>query len=145
MNLSELKPPKGSRKKRFKKGRGPGSGLGKTAGRGQKGAGSRKSAGRSAGFEGGQMPLQRRVPKRGFNSRNRVEYQIVNLKDLEKRLSGTVTAKELVEVGLIKSIDLPVKVLGDGKLTKALQIKATKFSSAAAEAIAAAGGKAEVI
>ena len=145
MKLSELKPAKGSRKKRFKVGRGPGSGLGKTCGRGQKGAGARKSSGRGAAFEGGQMPLQRRVPKRGFNSHFPKDLQVINLGDLDRKLQGVITIKEMVEAGLVKSLSKPVKVLGGGKLTKPLQIKADKFSASALEAIKAAGGKAEFI
>ena len=145
MNLSELRPAKGSRKKRFKVGRGPGSGLGKTCGRGTKGAGARKSSGQTAAFEGGQMPLQRRVGKRGFNSHFPQDLQIVNLGDLDSKCQGVVTAKEMRAHGLIRSVEKPIKVLGGGKLTKPMTIRAAKFSASALEAIQAAGGKAEVI
>jgi large subunit ribosomal protein L15 len=144
MKLNELRPVKGSRPKRFKVGRGEGSGLGKTAGRGQKGAGARKSPGRTDAFEGGQNPMVRRLPKRGFNSHFAL-VQIVNLDDLEARFTGTVTPEDMEKAGLIgKSEDL-VKVLGMGKLTKALIIKANRFSVSAKAAIEAAGGTAEFI
>jgi len=147
MKLNELRPKKGSRKKRFKVGRGPGSGLGKTAGRGGKGQTARKSGPVGAAFEGGQMPLQRRVPKVGFRSHFPEGPQIVNLGDLEKRFdaSATISAVELEAKGLIRTASRPVKVLAKGKLTKALTIKAAQFSDSAKEAIEAAGGKAEVI
>lgn len=144
MKLNQLRPPKGSRPKRFKVGRGEGSGLGKTSGKGQKGAGARKSPGNRAAFEGGQNPLTRRLPKRGFNS-HFAEVQIVNIEDLEARFTGTVTPEDFEKAGLIgKSEDL-VKVLGQGKLTKALTVKANRFSVSAKAAIEAAGGKAEII
>ncbi len=145
MKLNELRPAKGSRKKRFKVGRGPGSGLGKTAGRGGKGQTARKSGPVGANFEGGQTPLQRRVPKRGFNSHFPKDLQVVNLGDLDKKCSGTVTVADMVKAGLVKSAKHPVKVLSKGKLTKALQISANKFSASALAAIEAAGGKAEVV
>ena len=146
MKLNELRPKKGSRKKRFKVGRGPGSGLGKTAGRGGKGQTARKSGPVGAAFEGGQMPLQRRVPKVGFNSHFPDGPQIVNLGDLDKKFkaSATVTAAELKAVGLVRSAEKPVKILNKGKLTKALNVKADKYSESAKAAIEAAGGKAEV-
>ncbi len=145
MKLNELRPAKGSMKKRFKKGRGPSSGLGKTAGRGQKGAGARKSPGDFIGFEGGQNPLQRRVPKRGFNS-HFPEVQEVNLRDLEKHFaSGEVDAEALEARGLIHHAYKLVKILGTGTLTKALTVKASRFSASAKAAIEAAGGKAEVV
>lgn len=144
MKLNQLRPVKGSRPKSFRVGRGEGSGLGKTSGKGQKGAGARKSPGQPAAFEGGQNPLTRRLPKRGFNS-HFATFQIVNLEDLEKRFTGTVTPVELEKAGLIgKSEDL-VKVLGSGKLTKALTVKANRFSASAKAAIEAAGGKAETL
>jgi large subunit ribosomal protein L15 len=146
VKLNELRPKKGSRKKRFKVGRGPGSGLGKTAGRGGKGQTARKSGPVGAAFEGGQMPLQRRVPKVGFNSHFPDGPQIVNLGDLDKKFkaSATVTAAELKAVGLVRSAEKPVKILNKGKLTKALNVKADKYSESAKAAIEAAGGKAEV-
>ncbi|MFC1584395.1 50S ribosomal protein L15 [Fibrobacterota bacterium] len=144
MNLSSLKPVAGSKRNRKRKGRGPGSGLGKTSGRGQDGAGSRKGAGMPVSFEGGQMPLQRRLPKRGFRSRSPKQFQIVNLSDLEKKCDGKVTNKELAAVGLIKKPDQPVKVLGTGALTKALKIKVNCYSASAKKAIEAANGVAEV-
>ncbi|HKP96115.1 MAG TPA: 50S ribosomal protein L15 [Fibrobacteria bacterium] len=147
MNLSELRPKKGSRKKRFKVGRGPGSGKGKTAGRGGKGQTARKSGPVGAAFEGGQMPLQRRVPKFGFKSHFPKNLQVVNLGDIDKKFSGsaTVTSKELKAAGLIRHDDEPVKVLATGKLNSPLVVKADKFSATALAAIEAAGGKAEVI
>ena len=146
MKISDLKPAKGSRPKRFKVGRGEGSGLGKTSGRGGKGQTARKSGPVRAGFEGGQNPIHRRVPKVGFNSHFPEGPQVVNLGAIEARVkAATVTAKELVEAGLIRSADKPLKVLAGGKLTKALTIKANKFSASAKAAIEAAGGKAEVI
>lgn len=146
MNLNTLRAAKGSHKKRFKKGRGPGSGIGKTCGKGQKGAGARKSPGRGVAFEGGQMPLQRRLPKIGFNPPNRMEYQVVNLGLLEKRASGeAITGAELEKWGLVRYAGRPIKILATGKITKALHIKASKFSAAARSAIEAAGGKAEEV
>ena len=147
MKLNELRPVKGSRKKRFKIGRGPGSGLGKTGGRGGKGQTARKSGPVGAAFEGGQMPLQRRVPKVGFNSHFPDGPQIVNLGELDLKFAAasTVTAAELKAAGLIRSAEKPVKVLNKGKLTKALNIQASRFSQSAKAAIEAAGGKAEII
>jgi large subunit ribosomal protein L15 len=147
MKLNELRPAKGSRKKRFKVGRGPGSGLGKTAGRGGKGQTARKSGPVGAAFEGGQMPLQRRVPKVGFNSHFPEGPQVVNLGDLERKFAAAsvVSSAELAAAGLIRSAEKPVKVLAKGKLTKALTVKAAKFSDSAKAAIEAAGGKAEVL
>jgi len=144
MKLNELRPAKGSMKKRFKKGRGPSSGLGKTAGRGGKGQTARKSGGIPANFEGGQTPFQRRVPKRGFNS-HFAEVEIVNIGDLDSRFTGTVSPEDMVHAGLISNKNLEVKVLGTGTLTKPLIVKANRFSEAAKAAIEAAGGKAEVI
>jgi large subunit ribosomal protein L15 len=144
MKLNELRPAKGSMKKRFKKGRGPSSGWGKTSGRGGKGQTARKSGGIPANFEGGQTPFQRRVPKRGFNS-HFAEVEIVNLGALDKRFTDTVSPEDMVHAGLISNKNLEVKVLAKGKLTKALTIKANRFSDAAKAAIEAAGGKAEVI
>lgn len=147
MKLSDLKPAKGSRKKRFKVGRGEGSGLGKTSGRGGKGQTARKSGPVRAGFEGGQNPVHRRVPKVGFNSHFPEGPQIVNVGDLDKHFAAAaqITAKELKAKGLVRHDDRPVKILAGGKLTKALTIKAAKFSASALEAIKAAGGTAEVV
>jgi large subunit ribosomal protein L15 len=144
MKLNELRPAKGSMKKRFKKGRGPASGLGKTAGRGGKGQTARKSGGIPAGFEGGQNPFQRRVPKRGFNS-HFAEVEVVNLGALDARFTGTVSPEDMVHAGLISNKNLEVKVLAKGKLTKPLVVKAHRFSASAKAALEAAGGKAEVI
>jgi large subunit ribosomal protein L15 len=144
MKLNQLRPAKGSMKKRFKKGRGEGSGLGKTAGRGGKGQTARKSGGIPANFEGGQTPLQRRVPKRGFNS-HFAEVEIVNIGALDKRFDGAVTIADMVKAGLISNRGLEVKVLGNGKVTKALTVQAHRFSTTAKAALEAAGGKAEVL
>jgi large subunit ribosomal protein L15 len=137
--LHDLSPSGGSHRDRKRVGRGPGSGLGKTAGRGQKGAGARTGHKRPAGFEGGQMPLHRRLPKRGFTNIHRVEYQVVNLRDLE-RFEGSVTVAALREAGLIGTLQRPVKILGTGELTKALTVEAHAFSKGAKEKIEAAGG-----
>lgn len=146
MKLNELKPAKGSRKKRFKVGRGEGSGLGKTSGRGGKGQTARKSGPVGAGFEGGQNPMQRRTPKRGFNSHFPKDLQVVNLGAIERTLKGdVVTAETLVAAGLVKSVKAPIKVLATGAITRAFQVKVNKYSAKALEAIQAAGGKAEVI
>lgn len=144
MKLHELKASEGSRKLRNRVGRGTSSGNGKTAGRGQKGQKARGKV--RLGFEGGQMPLFRRMPKRGFQNINRKEYAIVNLETLEKFDNGTeVTPTLLVEKKVIKDEKNGIKVLGNGKLTKKLTVKANKFSTAAKEAIETAGGQAEVI
>jgi large subunit ribosomal protein L15 len=147
MDLSNLKPAKGAKQKRKRVGRGPGSGNGKTAGRGHKGAQSRSGYSYKRGFEGGQMPLHRRLPKRGFNNVFRTEYSVVNLDQLEARFDAgsTVTPDALREAGLIHGKRLPVKVLGRGDVTKALTVQAHKFSGKAAEKLAAAGGAAEAI
>lgn len=146
MKLHELQPAEGSRKKRNRVGRGIGSGNGKTAGRGQKGQKSRSGGGVRPGFEGGQTPLFRRLPKRGFTNINRKEYAIVNLTKLNRFEDGTeVTPELLLETGVVSKLKAGIKVLGDGKLEKKLTVKANKFSSSAKEAIEAAGGTAEVI
>ena len=148
MNLHELGPAKGSRKRRKRIGRGPGSGHGKTSGKGHKGLLAR-SGGRSrqaGGFEGGQMSLIRRVPKHGFTNVFRKEYSIVNLKSLgDMIVSGTITPQALVDVGLVKRKSLPIKILGNGDLTKAIVVQAHKFSKSAEAKIRAAGGRIEVI
>ena len=147
MNLSNLRPPKGATRNHKRVGRGQGSGNGKTAGRGHKGAQSRSGYSYKRGFEGGQMPLHRRVPKRGFWNPFRVEYEVVNLDTLEERFdAGTVVTLELLaEHRLISSAGKKLKVLGRGELKKKLTVRAHKFSGKAAEKIAAAGGAAEPI
>ncbi len=146
MDLSNLKPAPGSTKNRKRIGRGPGSGSGKTSGKGHKGQNARSGGGVKPGFEGGQMPLQRRVPKRGFTSLNKKIYNLVNLRDLDVFEAGTVVDLEQYgKAGLVGSIKDGIKVLADGDLTKALTVHAHKFSKTAAEKIEAAGGKAEVI
>ncbi len=146
MKLHELKPAKGSTKTRKRVGRGTGSGLGNTAGRGHNGQNSRSGGGVRPGFEGGQMPMTRRLPKRGFHNIFRKEYTVINVSDLEERFEkgAEVTIEALFAAGLIKKIQDGVKVLGDGELTKALTIKVNKVSKTAAEKITAAGGKVEV-
>ena len=145
MNLSNLKPAQGSKFSRKRVGRGPGSGNGKTAGRGYKGAQSRSGYSYKRGFEGGQMPLHRRLPKRGFSNMFRTEYAVVNLDQLEAQFDKgeTVSPETLRKAGLIHGKKLPIKVLGRGEITKALTVQAHKFSGKAAEKLAAAGGKAE--
>ncbi len=148
MNLHEIGPAKGSRKRRKRIGRGPGSGHGKTSGKGHKGLLAR-SGGRSrqaGGFEGGQMSLIRRVPKHGFTNIFRKEYSIVNLKSLgDMIVTGTITPQALVDVGLVKRKSLPIKILGNGELTRAIVVQAHKFSKSAEAKILAAGGRVEVI
>jgi len=141
MNLSDLGPAKGSRKKRKRVGRGPGSGHGKTSGKGNKGQKSRQGYSRRWDFEGGQMPLVRRVPKRGFTNIWKTEYAVVNLSQLSE-LEGEVTPQVLQERGLVRS-GRKVKVLGDGEIGKALTVVADKFSRSAREKIEAAGGRCE--
>ena len=145
MSLNNLRPPKGARKGRKRVGRGPGSGHGKTASRGSKGAKSRSGFRFKRGFEGGQMPLHRRVPKRGFHNPFRVEYEVVNLDTLGLRFdAGTVITPDLLrEHGLVSGGKQKVKVLGRGEVGKALTVHAHKFSGKAAEKIAAAGGATE--
>ena len=147
MDLSNLKPADGAKHVKKRVGRGPGSGNGKTAGRGHKGAQSRSGYSYKRGFEGGQMPLHRRLPKRGFNNVFRTEYAVINLDQLEARFDAgaTVTPDELRAAGLIRGRRLPIKVLGRGEVTKALMVQAHKFSGKAAEKLSAAGGKAEAI
>jgi len=146
LKLYQLSPAEGSTKKPKRKGRGTGSGLGKTAGRGHKGQKSRSGGGVRPGFEGGQMPLTRRIPKRGFTNVFAKVYSEVNVAQLEVFEPDTVVTPELLkEKGIIKKINDGVKILGNGDLTKKLTVKAHKFSKAAQEKIEAAGGKAEVI
>ena len=142
--LHDLSPSQGSHRNRKRVGRGMGSGLGKTAGRGQKGQKARSGGKVSPHFEGGQMPLHRRIPKRGFTNINRVEYQVVNLRDLEA-LDGAVTVASLKAAGLIGNVRKPVKVLGQGELTKALSVEAHACSKSAKEKIEAAGGSVAVV
>jgi large subunit ribosomal protein L15 len=147
MDLSHLKPAEGSKKKAFRVGRGQGSGNGKTAGRGHKGAQSRSGWKSKRGFEGGQMPLHRRVPKRGFTNVFRKDYVVVNVDRIAEVFDAgiAVTPELLREKGLVPRGNTPVKVLARGDVAKALTIKAHKFSGKAAEKIAAAGGTAEVL
>jgi large subunit ribosomal protein L15 len=146
MKLYELAPAAGSTKDAFRRGRGIGSGNGKTAGRGHKGQNARSGGGVRPGFEGGQMPLTRRIPKRGFVNIFRTSYANVNLKSLNSFDDGAVVDTEaLLKSGLIKKTLDGIKVLGDGELTKKLTVKANAFSAAAKGKIEAAGGKAEVI
>ena len=141
MKLHELSPAEGSTKKRKRVGRGPGSGLGKTAGRGSKGQKSRSGYSRRLGFEGGQMPLIRRVPKRGFTNNFRTRYAVVNLGSLEG-FEGEVTPESLLEAGLVRK-GMPVKILSGGECSSALKVSAHKFSKSAREKIEAAGGSCE--
>lgn len=146
MKLHELKPAEGSRKERKRLGRGIGSGQGKTAGKGHKGQNARSGGGVRVGFEGGQTPLFRRLPKRGFTNINRKEYAVVNLDVLNRFEDGTeVTPELLIESGVVKSEKAGIKILANGTIEKKLTVKAHKFSSAAKEAIEAAGGNTEVI
>lgn len=147
MSLNNLRPPRGARRDRKRVGRGPGSGHGKTASRGSKGAKSRSGFRFKRGFEGGQMPLHRRVPKRGFHNPFRVEYAVVNLDTLAEvfEAGSSVTPELLRERGLVRQAHVPVKVLGRGEISKQLTVHAHKFSGSAAEKIAAAGGAAELI
>ena len=145
MKLHELHPAAGSTTAPKRLGRGVGSGLGKTSGKGHKGAKARSGGGKRPGFEGGQMPLYRRVPKKGFNNIYRTEYATVNVGQLEIFDNGTVvTVETLKEAGLVKKILDGVKILGNGELTKKLTVEAAKFSGTAKEKIEALGGKAEV-
>ena len=146
MKLNELKPALGSVTAPKRLGRGIGSGLGKTSGKGHKGAKARSGGGKGPGFEGGQMPLTRRLPKRGFTNIFATEYAIVNVSKLDMFEDGAVVgAKELIEAGLIKKELDGVKILGNGDLTKKLTVRAAKFTGPAKEKIEALGGKAEVI
>jgi len=147
LQLHELRPVPGSRRKPKRKGRGEGSGLGKTAGRGQGGQKSRSGGGVRRGFEGGQMPLVRRIPKRGFKNIFKKEYVIVNVDDLNDRFNEgeEVTPESLKEKGLIKSVKDGVKILGRGDIGKKLTVRAHAFSKSAVEKIEAAGGKVEVV
>jgi len=146
MNLGDLRAPEGASKNRKRLGRGSGSGHGKTSGRGHKGQRARSGGRGKTGFEGGQMPLQRRVPKRGFTNIFRKEYAIVNLSDLERFDKGsTVDVSSLVEACLVNKLLAGVKLLADGDINKPLTIKVHKFSQAAKEKVEAAGGRIEVV
>lgn len=147
VQLNDLQPNRGARKKPTRKGQGIGSGLGKTAGKGHKGQNARSGGGVRPGFEGGQMPLQRRMPKRGFtNAMFKKEIIAVNLDALNRFEAGAVVTPEtMLEAGLIKKVGDGVKILGNGELTRALTVQANAFSKSAAEKIASAGGKTEVI
>jgi len=147
MELYDLKPAPGAKRTRKRIGRGPGSGTGKTAGRGHKGQKSRSGYSRRFGFEGGQMPLIRRIPKRGFYNRSRVEFQVVNLRDLERVFDNgeTVSLELLVARGLVNKGKQPVKILGMGELTKKLEVQAHKFSNTAQASIEKAGGSCDVV
>ncbi len=146
MDLSNLKPAIGSTKSKKRIGRGPGSGTGKTAGKGHKGQKARSGGSIKPGFEGGQMPLQRRLPKRGFKSLDKKVYVLVKIQDLELfEANSVVDIEALGKAGLVKALNDGIKVLGDGELTKALTVRAHKFSKSAIEKIEKAGGKAEVI
>ena len=142
--LHDLSPSTGSTRARKRKGRGPGSGNGKTAGRGQKGQKARSGGSIHPRFEGGQMPLIRRIPKRGFKSINRVEYQVVNVRDLEK-VDGDVSPESLKAAGLARSRRQPVQILGVGEVTGKLTVSAHRFSASARAKIEAAGGSVTVI
>ncbi|MCI6711282.1 MAG: 50S ribosomal protein L15 [Anaerovoracaceae bacterium] len=146
MKLHELSKPIGSTKNPKRKGRGTATGQGKTAGRGMNGQNSRSGGGVRLGFEGGQMPLYRRIPKRGFKNVFKKEWSIMNVSDLNSYEEGTVITPELlIADGKVKQVTAGVKILGDGELEKKLTVQANKFSKAAIEKIEAAGGKAEVI
>ncbi|TMV44074.1 50S ribosomal protein L15 [Paenibacillus mesophilus] len=146
MKLHELSPAPGSKKTRNRVGRGIGSGNGKTSGKGHKGQNARSGGGVRPGFEGGQNPLYRRLPKRGFNNRFRTEYAVVNLSELNQFSAGTeVTPELLLQSGVVKNPKDGIKILGNGELTVQLTVKANKFSQSAVEKIQAAGGTTEVI
>lgn len=146
MKLQELRPSEGSTREAYRKGRGAGSGNGKTAGRGHKGQWARSGGGVRPGFEGGQMPLARRLPKRGFTNIFATHYATVNVSALEAFENGAVvTVSELLENGIISKAKDGLKILGNGSLTKKLTVKAAAFSESAKQKIEAAGGKAEVV
>ena len=146
MNLHDLSPAEGSVKSNYRKGRGAGSGNGKTAGRGHKGQKARSGGGVRVGFEGGQMPLARRIPKRGFHNIFAKPLEIVNVSALNKFEDGaTVNVCDLLEKGILSKCEYGVKILGNGSVSKKLTVRATAFSASAKEKIEAAGGKAEVV
>ena len=147
MKLSELKPAPGSKHSKKRVGRGPGSGLGKTSGRGHKGQKARSGGGKGPYFEGGQTPLQRRLPKRGFTNIFKKQYTVLNLDALEAKFEAgaTVDTQAFIDSGLVSSLRDGVRILGRGEITKALDVKAKGFSQTAKEKIIAAGGSVEVI
>ena len=147
MKLHELSPNEGSVKENFRRGRGAGSGNGKTAGKGHKGQNARSGGGVRPGFQGGQLPLYRKLPKRGFHNKFGVTYAVVNVDDLDKKFEdgATVDAEALLESGIISKVCDGIKVLGRGEITKKLTVKAAVFSETAKGKIEAAGGKTEVI
>jgi len=145
MNLSQLHPPKGQIHRRKRVGRGPGSGKGKTSGRGEKGQKSRTGYSQRRGFEGGQMPLIRRVPKRGFHNPFRKEFAIVNVGRLEQLEGEEFTPETLLKAGAVSNLRDGLKILGNGELTRRITVKAQQFSKSAKEKIEAAGGTAEVV
>ncbi|WP_053961144.1 50S ribosomal protein L15 [Sulfobacillus thermosulfidooxidans] len=145
MRLHEIQPAPGSRTKKTRRGRGLGSGLGKTAGRGHKGQKARSGGSIRPGFEGGQMPLQRRLPKRGFVNPFRVEYEVVNVGDLNQFEANTVVTIELLKNRRLVRRNLPVKILGEGELDRPLTVQVNAFSKSAKEKIEAVSGRAEVI
>ncbi len=145
MKLHDLKPAEGATTARKRLGRGVGSGLGKTSGKGHKGAKARSGGGKRPGFEGGQMPLTMRLPKRGFTNKWRVEYATVNVDRLNIFEDGAVVSPvELIQAGILKNVQDGVKILGNGEITKKLTVQANKFTASAKEKIEAAGGKVEV-
>ena len=145
MRLSDLSPAPGSNRKNKRVGRGPGSGHGKTSCKGHKGQKARSGGQTKSGFEGGQMPLQRRMPKRGFTNIFKKQYAIINLKDLNNVSDSVITPELIIERGLIRNIKDGIKVLGEGAITKPLSIKAHAFSASAKEKIHRAGGSTEII
>lgn len=146
MKLEDLSPARKSKKSRKRRGRGFGSGLGKTSGKGHKGQNARSGGRVSPGFEGGQLPLHKRLPKRGFTNVFSKEWSIVNVKDLNRfEKDSEVTPEDLIDEGLIKKVNDGVKILGEGTLEKKLTVKANKFSNSAIKKIEEAGGKVEVI
>ncbi|MGP1569444.1 MAG: 50S ribosomal protein L15 [Eubacteriales bacterium] len=146
MKLHELAAPVGASKNRKRRGRGTATGQGKTGGRGMNGQNSRSGGGVRPGFEGGQMPLYRRIPKRGFTNINRKEYTVLNVEDLNRfDADAVITPEMLKEMGIVKQVKAGIKILGNGEIEKKLTVKAHKFSKVAIEKIEAAGGKAEVI
>jgi large subunit ribosomal protein L15 len=146
MRIEDLKPAAGSTKRTKRVGRGVGSGLGKTSGKGHKGQKARSGGGTGPGFEGGQMPLQRRLPKRGFKNRFGIEYAIVSLDKINGlKEYDEITPELLLQRKIVRDVKDGIKILGDGKIERAVTVKATAFSASASEKIVAAGGKAEVI
>ena len=145
MNLSSLKPPAGQKHRKKRVGRGMGSGKGKTSGRGAKGARSISGYSIMRGFEGGQMPLHRRLPKRGFTNIFKKQFAIVNLRDLERLEGDTFTADRLIELGVIRKLGDGLKVLGNGEITRKIEVEAHIFSKSATEKIQKAGGQAKVV